>query len=81
MPMGSYGIVKFCEQSLTFTRESDVCQAASNPSDTARGQGHPKATQSQSSLSLATQGKWALVLAQGNTSSKMDTQEKYDRDY
>lgn len=79
--MGTYGIVKFCERSLTFTRESDVCQGASNLSDTAGGQGHPKATQSQPSLSSAAQGKWGLVSAQGNTSSKMDVQEKYDRNY
>lgn len=81
MPTGRYGTVKFCERNLKFTRELDVCQAASNLPDTAGGQGHPKATQSQSSLSSAAQGKWALLLAQGNTSSKMDMQEKYDRDY
>jgi len=55
--MGRYGTVKLCEQSLPFTKESDVCQAPSNLSDTAGGQGQSKATQPQSSLSLATQGK------------------------
>lgn len=75
------GLWSFVNEAFCFTWESDVCQAASNLSDTAGCQGHPKATQSQSLLSSATLGKWALVLAQGSSPSKMDTQEKYDRDY
>lgn len=79
--MGKYGIVKLRERSLTFTRDSDICQAVSNLPDAARSPGHPKATQSQSSLTLATQGKRALVLTRAIISSKMDLKKKSDRDY